>query len=103
MHAGKVAFERVTATNFKAFPSVVLWKRDAPTVQRLSNARFFLGTQFESFARDANRRPNDASAVANGACAGNLVIDILATRIDVLRKHRQSDCNAGQTGDRPTD
>ena len=87
MHAGKVAFERVAATNFKAFPSGVLWKRDASAVQRLGVARLLLGAQFQPFALNADRWWNNAPAVANGACARNLVENILAARIDVLRKH----------------
>jgi hypothetical protein len=31
------------------------------------------------------------AAIANGACAGNLVENVLAARIDILRKNRLND------------
>jgi len=88
--ARKIALKRVAAAKFQAFSSVVLWKRDAPAIQRLGPASRFLGTQLQPLALDANRRRDDVSAIAYGARAGNLVVNILAVRIDILRKHELS-------------
>src|SRR4029078_6891697 len=89
-HARKIALERAAAVKFQAFRSVVLWKGDASAVQRLCTARLLLGAQLQSFALDSDRWRNNTPAVANGARAGDLVVDILAARIDILRKHELS-------------
>src|SRR5512144_1034166 len=89
-HARKIALERAAAVKFQSFPSVVLWKGDASAVQRLGTVRLLLGAQLQSFALHADRWRNNTPAIANGACAGNLVINILAARIDILRKHELS-------------
>lgn len=90
-HARKIALKRVAAAKFQAFSSVVLWKRDASAVQRLGPARLLLGAQLQPFALHADRRRNNVAAVANGACTGNLVENVLAARIDILRKNRLND------------
>ena len=90
-HARKVTFERMAAVKFQAFPSVVLWKRDASAVQRLGPTRLLLGAQLQSFTLYADWRRNNVTAVANGACAGNLIEYVLAARIDILRKNRLND------------
>ena len=90
-HARKIAFERMAAVKFQTFPSVVLWKRDASAVQRLDAARLLLGAQLQPFPLHADRGWNNAPAVANGACAGDLVENVLAARINILRKNRLND------------
>src|SRR6185295_9037122 len=100
-HARKVALERAAAVKFQAFPSVVLWKGDAAAVQRLRTARVLLEAQLQSFALDADRRRNNAPAVANSASARNLVENVIAARIDILPKTWLNDQNDGETGDRP--
>lgn len=100
MHARQIALECMTAVNFQTLSSVILWKRDASAVQRLGGAYCFFGTQLETFALDTNRRPYDAPAVANGTGTGNLVVNVLAARIHILREGRLNKGNEGDTGDR---
>jgi len=101
-HTGKVAFKRTAAVKFQAFPSVVLWKGDASAIQSLGAALLFLGAQLQPLALDADWWRNNPPAVANGTGAGNLVINILAARIDILRKHELNSCEANNGPDDET-
>jgi len=86
-HARKITFERMAAPNFQAFPSVVLRKRDASAIQRLGITRVLLGAQFQSLALHTNRRRDNAPAIADGTRTRNLVKNVVAARINILRKH----------------
>lgn len=98
-HAREIALKRVAAAKFQTFSSVVLWKRDTPAIQRLGPISRFFGTQLQPLTLDANRRRDHVSAIANGARAGNLVVNILAAWIDILRKHELSGREANNRPD----
>ena len=91
-HARKVAFERVTAVKFPGLPFCnTLETRRVRRPAFGSRPPPSLGRNFKSFALHADRRRNNAAAVANGACTGNLVENVLAARIDILRKNWLND------------
>src|SRR5581483_348575 len=85
MHAGEIALERFAPPDLETLSSIILGKRNASAVERSRGLGPFLRMQLQAFPFDADRRRNDVPAVADGAGAGNLVVNVLAARIDVLR------------------
>src|ERR1041385_9134254 len=87
MHAGEIAFERGTAPELEPLTLVIFPERNTSAVQGPRALGAFLRMQFHAFAFHADRRRDDAAAIADGACAGHLVEDFLAAGIDLLRRH----------------
>src|SRR5262245_12687983 len=75
----------------------ILWKCDLAAIERLG--RSFTRAQLQTFALHANRRSNDASAILQRASARDLVVNILAPRIDVLRGQRSDGRDNQENGD----
>src|SRR5262245_13226577 len=96
-HASHVALERMALAHLEPVSPEILWKCDLAPIERLS--RSFTRAQLQTFALDADRRRNDASAILHRASARDLVVNILAPRIDILRGQR-SNGRDQKTGDR---
>lgn len=89
MHARQVAFQSSAFVHFEAISPEVFRKCDLSSIERLR--RSFLRAQFKALALDADRRMNNSAAILQGALAGNLVKNIIATRIAVLCRDRSYD------------
>src|SRR5437588_10409050 len=85
MHAGEITLKRFAAVDLETFPSVILVKRHPAAIERSGRFGPFLRLKFQPLALDAGRRRNNASAVLHGACTGDLVVNVAAARIDLLR------------------
>jgi hypothetical protein len=85
MHAN-VALERMAFAHLKPVSPEILWKCDLAPIERLG--RSFTRAQLQTFALHADRRRNDVSAILHRASARDLVVKILAPRIDILRGQR---------------
>ena len=84
-HTCKIVLDRAASTKFQTVPPEILGKGDASAVKRSGPFRSLLRLQLQAFPLYAHRRRDDASAVANGARAGDLVVNVFAARIDLLR------------------
>ena len=95
-HARHIALERTTLLDFQSVSPEVLWKCDATSIKRLGRFTALRRPQLQPFALDPTRRGNDLPAVLKGTAAGDFVVDILATRIDVLFGNRCRRCRREQ-------
>lgn len=77
--------------NLKSFPPEILRKCNPSAIKRLSRFLSFSRAQFQAFALDADRRRNNSSPVLQSTSAGDLVINIFASQIDVLSEYRPHD------------
>jgi hypothetical protein len=100
-HACHVALERMAFAHLKPVSPEILWKCDLAPIERLG--RSFTRAQLQTFALHADRRRNDASAILHRTSARDLVVNILAPRIDILRGQRSDGRDNQKTGDCQSD
>jgi len=84
MHARQIALKCMTLVNLEALSAKIFRKRDAAAIKRSRCLLASSRTQLQAFALDPHRRGNDPSTVLQCASAGDLVVNILATRLHVL-------------------
>src|SRR5262245_5758777 len=96
-HAGQVTLESMAFVHLKAVSPEILRKCHLATIESLS--RTFPRAQLQTFSLHTDGRRNDPPAILHRASACDLVVDILASRVDVLRGHRPDKRRNQETAD----
>jgi hypothetical protein len=78
-------------------------KCDSSAVERPGRLRRFPRVQFPSLPLHADRRGNNSSPILQSASTRDLVVNVIASWVDVLRGPRSDDRWHGQANDRYSD